>query len=293
MIPITKILVPVVFSTQCRGAVRYAGDLAGRFHAKLVALHVFQSRHVASDRPEVVPGSAAADLIAQTPADAEAQLKKFLNEELQTPVTAERVVLQGDPARSIVRYAHAGEFDLVVMPTHGYGPFRRFLLGSVTAKVLHDADCPVWTGPHMEAAPARDSISVRKVMCAVDLGQQSRAVINWGAELAQAYSADLAIVHAIPSATASLGAFYFDAEWTARLRKAALEQIASLQKDLGIVGDVDVRVGAAPVAIRNAAQQISADVLVIGRAYAPGAFGRLRANAYAMIRESPCPVVSI
>ena len=33
-----------------------------------------------------------------------------------------------------------------MMPTHGCGPLRRFLLGSVTAKVLHDVSTAVWTG---------------------------------------------------------------------------------------------------------------------------------------------------
>ena len=37
------------------------------------------------------------------------------------------------------------------MPTHGFGPLRRFLLGSVAAKVLHDAQCPVWTSVHTDA----------------------------------------------------------------------------------------------------------------------------------------------
>ena len=37
----------------------------------------------------------------------------------------------------------------------------------------------------------------------------------------------------------------------------------------------------------------SGDLLVIGRSQASGALGRLRANAYGILRESPCPVVSI
>ena len=37
----------------------------------------------------------------------------------------------------------------MIMPTHGYGVFRRFLLGSVTSKVLHDLGCPVLTGAHL------------------------------------------------------------------------------------------------------------------------------------------------
>ena len=36
------------------------------------------------------------------------------------------------------------------MPTHGLGKLRRFILGSVTAKVLHDLEAPVLTGAHVE-----------------------------------------------------------------------------------------------------------------------------------------------
>jgi nucleotide-binding universal stress UspA family protein len=43
----------------------------------------------------------------------------------------------------------------------------------------------------------------------------------------------------------------------------------------------------------RAAQAHNADLLVIGRGSAAGLFGRLRTNAYAIIRQSPCPVVSV
>jgi nucleotide-binding universal stress UspA family protein len=41
------------------------------------------------------------------------------------------------------------------------------------------------------------------------------------------------------------------------------------------------------------AKEHGANLLVIGRGSASGIFGRLRANAYSIIRESPCPVVSV
>ena len=50
------------------------------------------------------------------------------------------------------------------MSTLGEGAFYRFLLGSVTAKVLHESHCPVWTGAHLEEAQARE-FSIRHVLC--------------------------------------------------------------------------------------------------------------------------------
>jgi nucleotide-binding universal stress UspA family protein len=60
-----------------------------------------------------------------------------------------------------------------------------------------------------------------------------------------------------------------------------------------VEADRAVEPGEAPKVICAAAARIGADVLVIGRGSAAGVFGRLRANAYAIIRESPCPVVSV
>jgi len=61
----------------------------------------------------------------------------------------DRFAVLGDPARAITDFIAANNVDLVMMPTHGYGPFRQLLLGSVTAKVLHDVHVPVWTTAHM------------------------------------------------------------------------------------------------------------------------------------------------
>ena len=48
-----------------------------------------------------------------------------------------------NPPIRIVSYAREHTIDLIMMPTHGYGPFRSLLIGSVTAKVLHDIELPV------------------------------------------------------------------------------------------------------------------------------------------------------
>ena len=59
-------------------------------------------------------------------------------------------VAEGDPGSRIVEAARASGFDLIMMPSRGRGTFRSALLGSVTAKVLHDAECAVWTAAHTE-----------------------------------------------------------------------------------------------------------------------------------------------
>lgn len=59
-----------------------------------------------------------------------------------------RQVLVGSPAAEIVDYARQHGADLIAMGTHGYGPVRRFLLGSVADRVVREASCPVLLFPH-------------------------------------------------------------------------------------------------------------------------------------------------
>jgi len=285
---ISKILVPVAFSARCQGAAQYAEALACHFRAELVLLHVVAPipTYWCPDAVVVSP-EATAEAVDQS----KAELDKFLGNGLKG-ISVRRVVQEGDPAQEIVEFAHEENFDLIVMPTHGYGPFRRFLLGSVTAKVLHDTSCPVWTGPHLEEAQPYPRISFRRILCALDLGSHSRTVLEWAAGFAREYGADLDIVHAIPAATVSVGGFNFDPEWRAQVENEARDRISFLQQDVGVSGQALVVTGDVAPSVRAAAEERHADLVVIGRSHA-GVLGRLRANAYAIVRESPCPVAAI
>jgi nucleotide-binding universal stress UspA family protein len=53
--------------------------------------------------------------------------------------------LQGLTAAEIVRFAQEGGYDLIVMGTHGRKVVARVLLGSVAARVVQTAECPVLT----------------------------------------------------------------------------------------------------------------------------------------------------
>jgi hypothetical protein len=72
---------------------------------------------------------------------------------------------EGDPGSRIVETARASDVDLIMMPTRGRGSVRSALLGSVTAKVLHDAACAVWTaGAYRDpGTPGVDGVQERGV----------------------------------------------------------------------------------------------------------------------------------
>ena len=282
---LSHILLPVDFSERAAGAARYAKLLASHFHSTVTLLHVLTPPQYELGAMDI-GGMMAADLYQSRNDLAVRDLDAFLAAEWEG-VDVRRVVLEGDPARQIVEYAHTEPAGLIIMPTHGYGPFRRFILGSNTAKVLHDADCPVWTGVHLEEAPVATA-PVRAILCAVDLGPQSAATLEWASWLAREVGASLTLLHVASCPSASP-----EAAGRSSVLEAAEEELARLQQTAGAPADLRVEAGEAPRAICGAAARLGASLLVIGRGSAAGVFGRLRTNAYAIIRQSPCPVVSV
>ncbi len=256
MLPFQRILFPVDFSPQSVGAARYVEAIAGRFQSELILLHVISVSNYTDVKP-------------QSPSEHRAHLQSFLDKELEY-FRVERVAAEGDPAQNILRVARERRVDLIMMPSHGHGPFRRFLLGSVTAKVLHDADCPVWTGVHLESAPPLEKIEVRRLLCAVNLDAHGRTVLAGASELAAEYQADLIVLHV-----------------------GSEDSRAKLEAMTGGTAPILIESGEVSTTVASVAQKTGADLLIIGRSASPGVFGRLRTHAYPIIRQSPCPVISI
>lgn len=287
--PLSHILVPIDFSERSSGAARYAEALQRHFGSRITLLHVLPPPHYEFGAMEV-GGSVLDELFRNRAGQAQKDLDLFLADELP-PAIATRVLIEGDPAVRIVQEARDRGAGLIVLPTHGYGPFRRFILGSVTAKVLHDADCPVCTGVHMEAHSA-GQINFRNVVAALDLGPQSERTLMWAARFAEGIGANLSLVHATPNLEGQAGE-YFDPDWRKHIEVQARDEIEALQQRLGINAPVHIDSGDAAAVVCELAKEQEAGLLVIGRGSAAGVFGRLRANAYSIIRQSSCPVVSV
>jgi nucleotide-binding universal stress UspA family protein len=285
---LSKILLPVDFSERSVGAARYVRLLAGRCQAEVIALHVVVPAPLQLG-PMELASVPVPDFYRAQIDFFEKELERLRDAEL-AGTRARTLLLEGDPSARIVEFAHREEVGLIVMPTHGYGPFRRFILGSNTAKVLHDADCPVWTGVHIAEAPPQ-ALDVKHVLCAVDLGPQSAPALAWADWLRSQFGAKLTVVHA----SAAVPPSQDEEALRAELRWAAEKELNRVLQAAGITSSVDRLVDSGEPAhtICRTATRLKVDVLVIGRGSAAGVFGRLRTNAYAIIRQSPCPVVSV
>ncbi len=290
MLALNKVVLPVDFSHRCRGAARILDALHKHFHPEVTLLHVLPPPQYEYSMADLGGGIVQEYTEARTE-QVKKDLSYFLDEELKH-YKLNRVLLEGDPARKIVQYAHDHGADLLVMPTHGYGGFRRFVLGSVTAKVLHDADCPVLTGTHLEDAPDPEEIQLRTVGVAIDLGPMSEKLLRWAHCFAKAAEARLVIFHVTP-ALENMAGEVFDPDWKTSFTEEAAGRLADLQKAAGTNAEVRIESGNVALKVAELAKAEKAGLLIVGRGHTAGVFGRIRAHAYSIIRTSPCPVVSI
>ena len=286
------ILFPVDFSPRCYGAVPFVIALATRYKAAVTLVHVVE--------PPQSWASADGGYVAvldmpRLKDEAEQELATFAMQEFPH-MSVTRMVEEGDPGACISELAHSWNADLIMMPTHGHGALHRKLLGSVTTKALHDCECAVWTGVRLEESPdatARPAhTELKTILCAIELVPESASLLKYAREIALESGAAVHIVHAVPAAEVR-PEMYFDQPLEVFLSDFAREEIAKLQKEAGTSFDSFVQVGSVSKVVHEAAEKFNADLIVIGRGVVNRFAGDLRTEAYGIMREAPCPVISI
>jgi nucleotide-binding universal stress UspA family protein len=262
--------------------------MAQRFGARITLMSVVAPFWQAASGD--LSGALMVDM-AELKRDAELRLNGAFTREF-ADLKVDRVAEIGDPAETITSYAHNQGADLIMMPTHGYGPFRSLLLGSVTAKVLHDAQCPVWTATHVEDPPVLSHAAGRNILCAIDATPKSSPLMEWAAEYAKVTGGTLRLVHVV-SGVQGWPERQLDREFEETLRAQARESIEKLQKSVGVKTPLCVAVGEVAGAVREEAERHNSDLIIIGRGLLHETLGRLRTHSHGIIRQAPCPVLSV
>ena len=149
------LLVPVDFSRESARALRYAMAFAKRYEAHLTVLHVWDPPSYIGRDILIALGDEkrASDTNSVKLADlarmhVDSEMKELLADIEENKSVSLKVKLRfGHPARSIVMEAKDEAYDLILMGTHSRSSIGRFVLGSVTQRVIQLAPCPVLTVP--------------------------------------------------------------------------------------------------------------------------------------------------
>jgi universal stress protein A len=144
VISIRRILVPTDFSDCALPAVRYAAELADKFSAELILLHVVPDTVLALPDAVMPTPAPMADLAELTESGKTGLANLIAAEKLESRHPRPEVRI-GSPATEIVAAAKDLHADLVCVGTHGRGGLARVILGSVAEMVVRQAPCPVLT----------------------------------------------------------------------------------------------------------------------------------------------------
>jgi nucleotide-binding universal stress UspA family protein len=135
------ILHPTDFSDCSNWALQIASDVALKYTAQMIVLHVVETIGPAN----VTFGEVEKQLEPQGYLDRLWNDLRNVKPQLPADHPAEYLLIEGDPARGIERIADERHCDLIVMGTHGRRGLGRILMGSVAEQVSRRASCAVLT----------------------------------------------------------------------------------------------------------------------------------------------------
>lgn len=135
-----KILCAIDFGESSRSALELSADLARRFGAELILVHVWRGPRSVSERIALATPAPSAD-------GDEELVRKLEGWKLEAERIAGRnartIVANGTPAAEVSRLAADEKVDLVVVGTRGRKGIERAVLGSVAEAIVRHAPCPV------------------------------------------------------------------------------------------------------------------------------------------------------
>lgn len=281
------ILLPFDGSDGAAATLHHAAELA---HWADATIHVLFVADTTRDSVTVVEADVVDALVRKG-----RQIVEEAEETLDTlGVEYESDVVQGNPAPTIVEYGDQYGHDLIVLPTHGRDGISRYLLGSVTEKVVRLSSLPVLT-TRMES-DERLQFPYENILVPTDGSSSAVRAGEYACSLAAALDATL---HALSVVDA--GSFGVDVrsglsgQDHEQAATDAVEAIVSEATERGVTETVDHVDNGAPVeTILDTVDSEDVDAVVMGTAGRRGADRILLGSvAEKTVRSAPVPVFTL
>jgi nucleotide-binding universal stress UspA family protein len=297
-----QILVPVDFSDASRSAVAYAVSLAGTFGARITALHVVEP---AVAMPYLRAGEGSA-IKGERETAARKHLEEFLHQEISESMIDRVVVSTGNAQDEILRFLETEEIrsemrmDMVVMGTHGRRAFRRWILGSVTERLLRTVPIPLLTVSVLERTRTAAVLPGGQILYATDLSDSATRGLEAAIDLAEGFGTRLHVLHVLSPIQWDYGVTYLPLDISADHKRMHAELGARLEESIPDSARNNPRVGwelgegDASQVILDTAERIDAGLIVInlhGRSRTERS--KLGRTAESVVRTAHRPVLSL
>lgn len=192
MIRFQKILCPVDFFPGSLHAFDYALKLAKNYGARVTALHVIEPII-----PTVYePAFSVPDLTNQLEKESKRLLKELGSKAAKLGVPLESQVKLGDINTEIRQVIEKTKADLVVVGTHGSKGFERWLMGSVTEKLMRHCPVPLLVigGRRKTDAPPPD---IGGILVTTDFSDGTADALTYAYSIAQECQTKVDLLHVV------------------------------------------------------------------------------------------------
>ncbi|MBX0296140.1 universal stress protein [Haloarcula nitratireducens] len=278
-----NILVPTDGSDCAQAAVGYAADLATRYEASVHALSVVDSRML-EDGPQSDEVTKERATIAE----------RACNDLSESGISVEQAVRTDIPHKAILRYATEQGVDLIVMGTHGRTGVERYLLGSVTERVVRLSDAPVLTVKTADDGGV--TYPYTDILVPTDGSEGAEAAISPAIDVGNTYDARLHALSVID--TMALGLDVRSAGMLDALEESARSAVETIEKQAtqASVSGVETAIehGNPYRGIRAYVEEHDIDLVVMGTQGRSGIERYLLGSvAEKTVRTSPVPVMTV
>ena len=281
-----SILFPVDFSQISEITAPHVRALAQLTGASVTLLHVVPWLAAWYGSSEMLPQISGDQLLINLKRQTEAALAIFQKKHFDSSSSV-RLIKEGAVAETITEVAAELGVDLIMMPTRGQGRSRPFLIGSTTAKVLHDASSAVWTSPHL--ATLKPFAGLREILCAIDRDNIPPGFVEEVARLAISFQSNLSFVTAVSGAAhahqqnqRSIRALHEEFP-QAHMQELVFPSYCRIFEEAGSIGEV----------VRKTVEMQNIDLVLASRGHLKNPFGKFRTHLYEIVLDSPCPVLSL
>ncbi|RYJ08414.1 universal stress protein [Halogeometricum borinquense] len=278
-----NILVPTDGSTCAEMATEYATDLASRYGATVHVLCVADSRTL-ENAPQYQRIKAE-----------RTELAEQASTDISTAgIQVEQTVQTDVPYRAILEYAADQEIDLIVMGTHGRTGVERYLLGSVTEKVVRRSDVPVLTVSVTDEGAV--AYPYGDVLVPTDGSDGAAAALDPAVDIASTYDARLHALSVVDPMAMGIDARPDRiAEQLEDAARTAVETVEERARDASISAiKTAVESGPPYRAIRSYADANDIDLIVMGTHGRSGIERYLLGSvAEKTVRTSSVPVMTV
>lgn len=188
-----KIMCAIDFSDFTHSILTYGKALASEYESKLYLCHIVQGALMVSNH--MTPYLDYAGIETERIQQSRNKLEKMTK---AVGIDCEILISSGHPADEINQIARENDVDMVIAATHGGAGFKRFMIGSVTNRLMKILSCPLLVLHSTEKpliSEINGGIKLNRILVGCDFSSDSKLAFDYALSLAQEFQTQLYLAH--------------------------------------------------------------------------------------------------